>query len=61
MKIQSLSNAEEDTTDISVTVLYNPDSPEFVVENVPAATIGTLAHKLMELDCPKSRQLQKQL
>ncbi len=51
MEIQSPSNAETDTTDVSVKVLYNPDSPEFVVENIPAATIGTLAHKLMELDC----------
>jgi ATP-dependent helicase/nuclease subunit A len=51
MKIQSPSNAETDTTDVSVKVLYNPDSPGFNIENVPAATIGTLAHKLMELDC----------
>jgi len=51
MKIQSPSNAEEDTDKVSIKVLYNPDSPEFNIKNVPAATIGTLAHKLMELDC----------
>jgi len=49
--IQSPSASEEDvSSDLSLKVLYDPETPDIRIEGVPTSTIGTLAHKLMEID-----------
>ena len=48
--VQSPSVADEGESDLNVKILYNPETPDLRIEGVPAATVGTLAHKLIEID-----------
>ena len=48
--VQSPSTAEGEKTEIKVEIVYDQASADFRIEDIPAATVGLLAHKLMEID-----------
>lgn len=51
LSIQSPSKSDADpSVKINLKVLYSHDSPDIRITNVPTETVGTLAHKLMEID-----------
>ena len=48
--VQSPSAADEGESDVIVKIVYDPETPDFRIEGVPASTVGILVHKLMEIN-----------
>jgi len=55
-KVVSPSSVEMDTVDVQVEVIFGKEPSDYRIEGVSPASIGTLAHKLMELN-PKNLKI----